>query len=124
RFQPSEFGKLLFLLALAGFLAERTKRLGEPRTTATAVGLAFVAILLVFVQPDIGTALVYAAALGAALFVAGTRWSHLAVLGLGALVCLLVALWLLPAAGVHLLKPYQEARLTGFTNPSSDPSGA
>ena len=38
-------------------------------------------MLLVFVQPDLGTALVYVAALAAVLFVAGMRWSHLAVLG-------------------------------------------
>jgi rod shape determining protein RodA len=30
----------------------------------------------------------------------------------------------LPAAGVHVLKPYQEQRLTGFTHPDSDPAGA
>ena len=33
-------------------------------------------------------------------------------------------LWLLPAAGVNVLKPYQTARLTGFTHPTNDPSGA
>ena len=40
RFQPSEFGKLLFVLALAGFLAERAKRMDEPRTTLSALVLA------------------------------------------------------------------------------------
>ena len=33
-------------------------------------------------------------------------------------------LWVLPAAGVNVLKPYQQARLTGFTHPSRDTSGA
>ena len=33
-------------------------------------------------------------------------------------------LWFLPAAGVHVLKPYQLDRLIGFTNPSKDPSGS
>ena len=37
-------------------------------------------MLLVFIQPDIGSALVYAAALVAVLFVAGVRWLHLAVI--------------------------------------------
>jgi rod shape determining protein RodA len=124
RFQPSEFGKLLFVLALAGFLADRAKRLGEPSTTATAVGLAAGPIGLVFLQPDIGTALVYGVALAAVLFIAGTRWLHLAVLGAGLVVALALILSILPAAGVHVLKPYQEQRLTGFTNPDSDPSGA
>jgi rod shape determining protein RodA len=123
-FQPSEFGKLLFILALAAFLADRTRRLADPRTTATAVGLALVPMLLVFLQPDIGTALVYSAALGAVLFVAGTRWLHLAALGAILVTTLALVLSILPAAGVHVLKPYQQQRLTGFTNPSSDPSGA
>ena len=73
RLQPSEFGKVLFVLALAGFLAERTKRLNEPRVVAQALGLAAIPVLLVFLQPDFGTAMVYVAAVGAALFVAGVR---------------------------------------------------
>ena len=40
RFQPSEFGKLLLVLFLAAFLADRGKRIYERRTTLTAVGLA------------------------------------------------------------------------------------
>jgi rod shape determining protein RodA len=124
RFQPSEFGKLLFVLFLAGFLADRARRLGETRTVVEAIGLACIPILLVFVQPDIGTAMVYAAALGAVLFVSGVRWTHLAALGAGVLVVILLVLWLLPAAGVHVLKGYQAQRLTGFTHPDSDPAGA
>lgn len=123
RFQPSEFGKLLFVLALAGFLAQNVRRLGEPRTTLATIGLASVPIALVFIQPDFGTALVYGAALAAVLFIAGTRWLHLAVLGAVTVLGALSILWFLPAAGLHPLKPYQEERLVGFTDPSSDPSG-
>jgi rod shape determining protein RodA len=124
RFQPSEFGKLLFVIFLAGFLADRARRLGETRTVVEAIGLGCIPILLVFVQPDIGTAMVYAAALAAVLFVAGVRWAHLAALGAGLLVVVLLVLWLLPAAGVHVLKGYQAQRLTGFTHPNTDPAGA
>ena len=124
RFQPSEFGKLLFVLALAGFLADRARRLGEARTVLEAIALAAGPILLVFVQPDVGTTMVYAVALAAVLFVAGTRWTHLAALGVGAVVLALAVLWLLPSAGIHVLKPYQEQRLTHFTHPDADPAGA
>jgi rod shape determining protein RodA len=124
RFQPSEFGKLLFVLFLAGFLADRARRLGESRTVVEAIGLGCLPILLVFVQPDIGTAMVYAAALAAVLFVAGVRWVHLAALGVGTVVVILAVLWLLPAGGVHVLKDYQAKRITGFTHPDSDPAGA
>jgi rod shape determining protein RodA len=123
RFQPSEFSKLLLVIFLAAFLADRGKRVLETRTVAEAVGLAAVPALLVFLQPDIGTALVYAAGLAAVLFFAGARWTHLAVLAaLGAFIAAFV-LWLGPAAGLQILKPYQTARLTAFANPDHDPGG-
>ena len=118
-FQPSEFGKLLFVLALAGMLAERQRDLTRWETTLRVVGIGLVPVLLVFAQPDLGTALVYLAALAAMLFVAGVPWRHLALLG--ALVVLLVVgvLWAGPAAGVSVLKGYQQQRLTCFTHPST-----
>jgi len=124
QFQPSEFGKVLFVLALAGFLADRARRLNEPRVVLQAIGFALIPIVLVFKQPDLGTALVYTAALAACLFVAGIRWTHL--LALTSLAALLGAsvVWFLPGAGIEVLEPYQTARLTGFTNPDSDPAGA
>jgi len=124
RFQPSEFGKLLFVLFLAGLLADRTKRIGDSRTILAAVGFAAGPVFLVFVQPDFGTAMVYTAALAGVLFVAGTRWTHLAILGGATLVAALLVLWILPAAGVHVLKPYQQDRIVGFMHSNNDPSGA
>jgi rod shape determining protein RodA len=122
--QPSELGKVLVILVLAGFFADRGRRLGEWRTTAAAVGLAAVPTVLVFVEPDIGTALVYCVILGAALFIAGTRWLHLAVLAAAALATVASVLWILPSAGISVLRDYQAERLTGFLNPDLDPSGA
>jgi len=123
QFQPSEFGKALFVLAIAGFLVERGRGVARLHTVLAALGLAIVPVLLVFVQPDLGTALVYAAALSAVLFVAGVRWLHLALLAVLGGVVLASVLWFLPAAGVEVLKPYQSARLTGFANPDADPAG-
>ena len=123
QFQPSEFGKLLFVLALSGFLADRARRIGELRTVLACVGLGLVPMVLVFKQPDIGTSLVYAAALAAVLFLAGARWTHVAALAAVGLTAIVSVLWLLPAAGVEVLAPYQKARLTGFTNPDEDPAG-
>ena len=124
QFQPSEFGKLLVILFLAAFLADRGKRIADGRTVLTATGLAFVPMSLVFWQPDLGTAVVYAAALWATLFIAGTRWVHLSVLlGVAALVAVVV-LWAAPAAGVQVLADYQHDRLTGFLNPSENPQGS
>ena len=121
QFQPSEFGKVLLVAVLAAFLAGRGKRVGEVRTVVTAIGLTALPAALVFVQPDFGTALVYFAALGGALFVAGTRWVHLAVLGSLAVLAAIALLWLLPAAGVTVLKPYQYERITAFANRQDAP---
>jgi len=123
RFQPSEFGKVLFVLALAGFLAERARRLNEPRTTLAAVGLASIPIFLVFLQPDFGTALVYCAAVAAVLFVAGTPWTHIGLLAGGGLALAVLVLGVLPGAGLPVLKDYQQQRLTGFLHPDIDPGG-
>jgi rod shape determining protein RodA len=124
RFQPSEFVKLLLALFLAGLLAGRGRRIGEWRTTATAVGAAAVPTLLVFMQPDIGTALVYGAILAAALFFAGTRWRDLGVLAAVAVVVGATVLWFAPSLGIDILAPYQRARITAFLDPTENPQGA
>ena len=64
QFQPSELGKVLLILVLAGFVAERARHIGEWRTTLGAVGLTAVPAVLVFIEPDFGTALVYIAIVG------------------------------------------------------------
>ena len=121
QFQPSELGKVLFVLAVAGFLVERGGRVTRWRTIFSAVALGAAPILLVFLQPDLGTAFVYGAALLAVLFFVGVLWRQLLALVVAAVVLALSVLWLLPAAGVEVLKPYQAARLT--LDPDADPSG-
>jgi rod shape determining protein RodA len=124
RFQPSEFGKLLLALFLAGVLAGRGRRVGEWRTTAVVVGLAAIPTLLVFAQPDIGTALVYGSILAAALFFAGTRWRDLGVLALIAALLGTTVLWLAPTLGIPILEQYQRDRITAFLDPTENPQGA
>src|SRR5918994_3545477 len=121
QFQPSELGKVLFVLAIAGFVVDRVGTTARWRTIFSVIGLGAVPILLVFMQPDLGTALVYAASLSAVLFFVGLRWRQLAVLMTAGVLAIVSVLWLLPAAGVQVLKPYQAARLT--LNPSADPGG-
>jgi rod shape determining protein RodA len=123
RFQPSEFGKVMLVLALAGFLAARMKRMNEFPTVAMAVGLTAIPWLLVLTEPDVGSSLVYLSALAAVLFVAGTRWLHLAILGFAAIVAAFAVLWFLPSAGVNVLKPYQLKRITVFLHPSQNTGG-
>ena len=124
RFQPSEFAKLLLALFLAGLLAGRGRRIGEWRTTMIAVGAAALPTLLVFLQPDIGTAMVYGAILAAAVFFAGSPWRHLGVLAAAAALVGATVLWFAPSVGIDILAPYQRARITAFLNPTENPQGA
>jgi rod shape determining protein RodA len=124
QFQPSEFAKLLVLLALAGFLAERGRALRDLSTVIGVLILVAIPTGLVFMQPDFGTALVYAAVTAAVLLIAGTRWQYLGTLAITAVVGASLLIWALPALGVHVLKPYQTQRLTGFIHPSFDPTRA
>ncbi|MGH3029699.1 MAG: rod shape-determining protein RodA [Gaiellaceae bacterium] len=123
-FQPSELGKIVLIVFLAGFVADRRLRVGEWRTTAGVVALAAPLTLLVFKEPDFGTSLIYAASVAGVLFLGGAPWRHLAALGVVAGLIAGAILWFLPSAGVEVLQPYQRDRLTGFVNPDIDPGGS
>jgi rod shape determining protein RodA len=114
RFQPSELGKVLLVLALSAFLIDRVRRLSDREMTSRIMLLALVPTLLVMLQPDIGTGIVYVAIALALLFVAGTKWTHF--LALGGLAAAAAALVLIaaPAVGTPVLKGYQKDRLTAF----------
>jgi rod shape determining protein RodA len=121
-FQASELGKLLLIVALAGFAVDRIRRLTDRETTSRLTLLAVIPAMLVVAQPDLGSGLVYLAVLGAILFVAGTPWTHFAGLAGLAAVAIVVVLVAAPAAGVEVLKPYQKDRLTAFLNPGENSS--
>jgi rod shape determining protein RodA len=120
-FQPSELGKLLLVLALAAFVVDRVRRLRDRDTTARVMLIALVPAMLVMLQPDLGTGMVYVVIGLAVLFIAGTSWRHFAALGAIAAIGIALTLVVAPAVGVQVLKPYQVDRLTAFLNPSDDP---
>ena len=119
--QSSEFGKLLLIASLAAFAVNRSRRLHERQTTARIMLLALVPALIVIPQPDLGTGMVYVAVAFTLLFVAGTSWKQLTALVAMFATSVVLVLAVAPALGVHVLKPYQVQRLTGFLNPSHDP---
>jgi len=119
--QPSEFGKVLLIVALSAFAVDRSRRLHERRTTARIMLLAIIPAMIVIPQPDLGTSLVYIVVGFAVLFFAGTSWKQLIALVALFVIAILVVLVVAPATGHHLLKPYQMQRLTGFLHPSHDP---
>jgi rod shape determining protein RodA len=120
-FQASELGKVLLTLALASLVVDRARRLRDRDTTALVMLAALIPAMFVIAQPDLGSGMVYVVIAFTLLFVAGASWKHLtALVALGA-VALTFVLVAAPAAGVHLLKPYQVQRLTAFLHPSTNP---
>lgn len=119
-FQSSEVGKVLLIAFLACFFVDRSRRLRDRDTTIKALALALVPTMLVFAEPDIGSGLVYVAIAVVMLFVAGVPWKQLVALALLGVLALAFVLAVAPALGVHVLKPYQVERLTGFLHPTSN----
>jgi rod shape determining protein RodA len=115
-FQPSEWVKLILILAMARYFSEiRQKDLswGDFIKAGMLVG---VPMLMVLAQPDLGTALTYVPVALLGLFLGGLRIKQATV------VTLLVAL-MMPLAW-HGLKPYQKDRLTSFLEPEADSQGS
>ena len=123
-FQPSEIGKVLLVLALAGFAIDRARRETEWHRTVRLLVLGGIPMAMILLQPDLDTALVYGVITITVMFLAGISWSHFAALGGLVLATALVTLVLAPAAGVPILEGYQADRVTAFLNPSADPSDA
>jgi len=122
--QPSQIGLVLVTVALGAFLVDRMELLGTRRITVEALVYVAVPASLVFFQPDFGTSTVYVALVLAMLYFYGTPWTHFAALAVVAVVAIVGVVWLLPAAGVEVVKPYQMDRLLVFLDPGRDPEGA
>ncbi len=109
QFQPSELLKLSIVLYSAALLARRPQRVNDLRELAKPLLLVVgAACLLVFTQPDLGTAMVIAFTTGALLVAAGIPLGKLAILA--GSVFVLVVLY-------ALVQPYARARLTSFLDP-------
>jgi rod shape determining protein RodA len=121
--QPSELGKVLLVVALAGFLVDRMRVMGRD-TTARIMLLGLLPTIVVMAEPDLGSATVYIAGTFALLFVAGAPWRHFVALFALFAVSVTLVLAVAPRAGVHVLKPYQVQRLTAFLHPSANPADA
>lgn len=122
--QPSEMGKVIIAIVLAGIAIDRMDDVGSARYTLFLCFVAAVPAGVVFLQPDLGTSLVYFAILAAILFLVGVPWSHFAVAGSILAIAILAVLWILPHAGVKVLQDYQVERLTAFIGAERDTSDA
>jgi rod shape determining protein RodA len=116
-FQPSEWVKLVLILALAKYFSELHQREASLSDIVKAGLMAGIPMLLVLKQPDLGTALTYLPVLVIALFLGGIRLRHaMAIILLGAMI--------FPVVWHYGLKPYQKQRLVSFREPEADPQGS
>jgi rod shape determining protein RodA len=114
QFQPSEFAKLAFILAMAQYLSRPAEALRQPWRFWKSLGLVLLPFVLILKEPDLGSALVLLPTGLAMLFVAGTPKRYLAQ-SLGA-VGILAALFLVdvlfaPPNWQIKLEDYQRRRL-------------
>ncbi len=117
-FQASELGKVLLIVSLSAFAIDMTRRVADRRTTVRLMLIGLAPAVLVMLQPDLGSALVFVAITLAVLFIAGVPWQHFAALGAAAIAVVVLSLAVLPNVGINVLHSYQKDRLTAFLHPS------
>jgi rod shape determining protein RodA len=113
--QPSEFAKLALIICLAAYLANHRGDL-DWGALVRVIAFAAVPMLLIYKQPDLGTALVFVAVLMGMLLVAGARPRHLALLAAVGVLLVTAVLQL------GVLKTYQRDRLSAFLDPQGGAS--
>lgn len=112
--QPSEVAKLITIIVLAKFLSDRRQRMEEAATFLMSLVIAAIPAFLVFVEPDLGTAVVFGAIWLGMVTMAGARRRHLlALFGF--------ILALLPFAMALAVNDYQRDRLALFLDPGREP---
>jgi rod shape determining protein RodA len=115
-FQPSEWVKLILILAVAKYFADLHQRELSWPDFLKAGAIVGIPMLMVLAQPDLGTALTYIPIAIMGLFLGGLRLKQ-------ALTVLVLAGLMMPLA-FHVLKPYQRDRLTSFMQPEADSHGS
>jgi rod shape determining protein RodA len=118
-FQPSEWIKLILIVAVARYFWGLAGKELTWADIGKVAAMVFVPLVLVLKQPDLGTSLTYLPILICGLFLGGIRFKQVALILL-ALVLIGGVAW---KSGKHL-KPYQQARINAFINPDSDPRGS
>jgi len=116
--QPSEIGKVTMIVCLSIIVADCVRRgISGWSMVIRAALLMLPPFALVFIQPDLGTSIVYVAITLAILVVAGLPGRNLLVIGGIGLAIVVLVLGILPTVGLPLLRPYQTERITAFLDP-------
>jgi rod shape determining protein RodA len=116
--QVSEFVKLVVVLLVARYLSElKGQQQLELRDLLKLAGLVGSLMVLVMIEPDLGTALTYVPIVVVGVFLAGFHWKY-------AVAVLLIVAVAAPIAYFVVLKDYQRSRVVSFLDPSQDPKGS
>ncbi len=116
RFQPSEMAKLFLILVIAKYMADHAEQMSRWRFLAISFLVVAGPIALVYLQPDLATAIVLAATWGVMALAAGMKLRDALTIA-GLLVIASIPLYL-------SLRPYQQERILTFLDPERDPLGA
>jgi rod shape determining protein RodA len=108
---PSEFAKVALVVMLAAVLSELRTSIPSLSDLIRVLTIATIPLLLVFIQPDIGTSIVIVAITIGMLIVAGTRFRHMLVLVLTGTLLIFLAFQM------NVIKQYQLDRITAFLDP-------
>jgi rod shape determining protein RodA len=111
--QPSEIAKIIVIVVIAKILADRDGWMDKFRSLLFSLIIVIPPLILIYLQPDLGTTVIVAAVWLIMALMAGVHWFHVGLLGLAAIVASPI-IWLTMA-------DYQQARLLLFLNPESDP---
>jgi len=116
RIQPSEFAKIAFIFLMAEFLSRPPEELRQPRVFFSALGYTALPFVLIWREPDLGSALVFLSVCVAMMFVAGVpnRFLRRLVYCAGPVVILMVAAILFAPEKIKFVKGYQKDRVRTF----------
>ena len=111
--QPSELAKIVVIIGLAKLLADRDGEMGQLRHVLLSLGYILIPVILIYLQPDLSTALMLGLIWLAMVLMAGVRVLHLGVLALAGVLASPVV-WL-------TLQDYMRQRILLFIDPQANP---
>lgn len=113
--QPAEFAKISSIVFISALISQLQDKIRDFKQGFLVVlGLGMIPIVLIMLQPDIGTVSILFAVLYAMLFFGYAKYSHMAILALAGVLLFLLMIW---------AAPYRAARFTTFLHPELDPLG-
>jgi rod shape determining protein RodA len=115
--EPGEFAKVAVIAGMAMLLAERREGEKDPksRDVAQSLLIAGLPMLLIMLQPDLGTVMIISAAVVVVIAISGASWKWIAGL------LLIACIGSVGAVKLHVLHDYQIKRLQSFVDPTADP---